>query len=634
MKKGFTLIELLAVIIILAIIALIATPIILNIINDAREEANERSIELYLDAVELAIAKENLKLDFKLSTCEVKSDGTGDLLCGDKTIKVDVNGSVPIGGMIKFENGKIVSFKNIKINEVYARLGENNTILFSNEPVVGSVCIPTDKETVTTGNIPKGNYENGDEYICEVKNGVFYHFFIVSTNANGEVNLIADRNMTEQGPATPDNLGAPAWASVEDYYSGLYPKIEKECKADSSHTCYNAGPITALNQLDKVVSGWTNIPLKDYVTNEYAVVANDTSNGTEIGTWRYITDAGWPPYNSITRNTRARLLTVQEASDNGCMFEYDDAEGKRFLGTCPLYMVNYTKFKDSNATSGTKFNGKIKVDGVRGYWTSSSMVGYGSTGHCAIGIHDNAVLNCKYTSESGYYGIRPVITLTKKDLGGKVCTYIDEDNSGTINLSDVVTCGSESFYVMENDGSNITMLTKYNLDVGNIFDFNTYTVTAIENPTGIQSSKTLDFSGSTEYYGTLDFSTTNYWNASTNRYPAYVYGDYKDANGNQQNIIYKHVSKYKTYLKEQLGLDVANATLMSYEQVTDLINNKGNPSWLYNTTYWIGTAENGGLVWGVSSNGSFYATGYNFYFAGGLYRGVRPLITIPISNIK
>ena len=36
-NKGFTLIELLAVIVILAIIALIATPIILGIINDARE---------------------------------------------------------------------------------------------------------------------------------------------------------------------------------------------------------------------------------------------------------------------------------------------------------------------------------------------------------------------------------------------------------------------------------------------------------------------------------------------------------------------------------------------------------------------------------------------------------------------
>ena len=38
-NKGFTLIELLAVIVILAIIALIATPIILRVIEDAKKSA-------------------------------------------------------------------------------------------------------------------------------------------------------------------------------------------------------------------------------------------------------------------------------------------------------------------------------------------------------------------------------------------------------------------------------------------------------------------------------------------------------------------------------------------------------------------------------------------------------------------
>ena len=38
-KNGFTLIELLAVIVILAIIALIATPIILGIVDNARKDA-------------------------------------------------------------------------------------------------------------------------------------------------------------------------------------------------------------------------------------------------------------------------------------------------------------------------------------------------------------------------------------------------------------------------------------------------------------------------------------------------------------------------------------------------------------------------------------------------------------------
>ena len=54
-NKGFTLIELLAVIVILSIIALIATPIILNIIGDTKKEVNDRSVEMYAKAVENAI---------------------------------------------------------------------------------------------------------------------------------------------------------------------------------------------------------------------------------------------------------------------------------------------------------------------------------------------------------------------------------------------------------------------------------------------------------------------------------------------------------------------------------------------------------------------------------------------------
>lgn len=44
-KKGFTLIELLAIIVILAVIALIGTPIVTNIINTTRKNAAERTCD-------------------------------------------------------------------------------------------------------------------------------------------------------------------------------------------------------------------------------------------------------------------------------------------------------------------------------------------------------------------------------------------------------------------------------------------------------------------------------------------------------------------------------------------------------------------------------------------------------------
>ena len=58
-KLGFTLIELLAVIVILAIIALIATPIILGIVEDARKDAFLRSVELLVSTTDIDIFSKN-----------------------------------------------------------------------------------------------------------------------------------------------------------------------------------------------------------------------------------------------------------------------------------------------------------------------------------------------------------------------------------------------------------------------------------------------------------------------------------------------------------------------------------------------------------------------------------------------
>jgi type IV pilus assembly protein PilA len=54
-NKGFTLVELLAVIVILAVIALISTPVVLNMIESSRQGAAESSMLSYVDATEKAI---------------------------------------------------------------------------------------------------------------------------------------------------------------------------------------------------------------------------------------------------------------------------------------------------------------------------------------------------------------------------------------------------------------------------------------------------------------------------------------------------------------------------------------------------------------------------------------------------
>lgn len=77
MKKGFTLIELLAVIVILAVIALIATPLILNVIEDSKISAAKESATGYIEAIEMYIGtsslidKNNLKINEKYNVTDV-----------------------------------------------------------------------------------------------------------------------------------------------------------------------------------------------------------------------------------------------------------------------------------------------------------------------------------------------------------------------------------------------------------------------------------------------------------------------------------------------------------------------------------------------------------------------------------
>lgn len=75
---GFTLIELIAVLVILAVLALIVTPLVLGIIKKAKESARKRSIDGYGHAVELAVAKymmHNGNIPYELSELNVQYNG-------------------------------------------------------------------------------------------------------------------------------------------------------------------------------------------------------------------------------------------------------------------------------------------------------------------------------------------------------------------------------------------------------------------------------------------------------------------------------------------------------------------------------------------------------------------------------
>ena len=101
-RKGFTLIELLAVIVILAIIALIATPMILGVIDSAKKGAAESSTYGYVDAIE----KSDLQSMINTGNYTARADGTYDL---STLTNVNYKGKSPTAVCVVIEKGIVES---------------------------------------------------------------------------------------------------------------------------------------------------------------------------------------------------------------------------------------------------------------------------------------------------------------------------------------------------------------------------------------------------------------------------------------------------------------------------------------------------------------------------------------------
>ncbi len=203
----------------------------------------------------------------------------------------------------------------------------------------------------------------------------------------------------------------------------------------------------------------------------------------------------------------------------------------------------------------------------------------------------------------------------------KIVNVVSGDGT---QVGNEVCIKEECFYVISSTDTTVTMLSKYNLHVGNTYDDDNGVV-ALVNPTGKQNSKAL---GSFDGYsiedpivGSIAFSSTNYWSSTVNSYPAYVY--------NSSSYLYTHVENYKNYLGT-LGVVPSEARLITYEELESLgcggddYSCSEAPSWVYATTYWSGSADDPDAVWHLNRYADFERDYYDYDDTF----GVRPVITI------
>lgn len=181
MNKGFTLVELLAVLTILTILALITTPLILDVINDTRKKSIKVSVEHYIDAIETEIAAKNVNSEYETLDGIYTISNNGKTLNHDEQNNLVLNliydGKGLESGSVVVENGLVRQIIDGKVDKWYAKIESQKVILLdkitNNTLLKGTEFNASIKNLVTDSEV---TYESVDTIITSIE---FYAYGIL-----------------------------------------------------------------------------------------------------------------------------------------------------------------------------------------------------------------------------------------------------------------------------------------------------------------------------------------------------------------------------------------------------------------------------------------------------------------------
>ncbi len=599
-RKGFTLIELLAVIVVLAIIALIATPTILGVIEKARRGAAEQSALGYIDALEMQVSLNSLDLEKE----DIK-DGVYTV-SQLKKLEVSIKGQSPSDeSWVKVKNGRVVAY-SLKFGRYTITLDENNNKVIEKD---GEVIKKPDDNTTNPDN-PDDNkkytvYNNGT--------AIYY---------NPETNEICDKN--EVISTTGTKTGCMKWYTFNDEGED---SSTVNMILDHNTTAYVYAQIgysyTSKEKLEEAISNDTStwqssLKARLITADEIAKITGNTKFNSSISTtndWFY-----------LDSNNQTRTATSQGASKYAWLFDYTSG--------CTSYGCN---IKD------TTFN-----NDSMGYWTISPALIKSNSDHewyWYIFREGKLQANSYASNFSGTVctyasGIRPVITVSKKIIGKKLdktysvyrdgtaiyfnpetnskCNDYTEENSRYYNKT-----GCMKWYTFNDEGEKSSIV---NMILDHSTSYKAYwnseanqsepkeAIFSLKNDTSTWNSilkvRLITVDEIAKITGNTNF------NSSTSTYKQWFY---LDSNNQTQTAKGQGTSKY--------------AWLYDY---TDGCTNYGCSIEFKNSNagYWTSTPVfDYSTVTGVSTYAWWVGSNGSIYYGNGYY-GVRPVITVLKNKIS
>ena len=351
-KKGFTLIELLAVIVILSIIALIATPIVLNTIEKSRKNAAIDSVYGYIESIE----KQN-------ALAHLSSEKYEEITSGNITninSKVNVKGTKPTSGTVTIDKGSVtqasicvngytVTYDGTKVTNTEKGCSEqnNNQTTFN-----GTIQLEDENSTKTYKGIAYLNPTNlevsCDEDKLQLGTGCL-KFYIFDTRGNN-YKMILDHNTT----------ATVAWNSDEENSNSMMKEVKEALENDTT--------------------GWIGSPRlisADEVAYAIGSTVWQSSTATQTG-GMYFGSKGSTAYGSQSDSHQAIQRSYY------WLFDYTN--------DCTSYGCN-------TADSSTK-----------GYWTSTPLA---NDEYYVWMVYRTGYLGNSDATNDDLFGVRPVIEISK-----------------------------------------------------------------------------------------------------------------------------------------------------------------------------------------------------------------------------
>ena len=260
-KKGFTLIELLAVIIILAIIALIATPIILNVIDDARKSAGKSEASMILSGINNYCATSAMKNQL---------DGSVDICTDDDGVTIDdVSQMVSLGNAkvleVEYENGKVTKLKVKSNTHTFTLCSDGNfgiddEICPRNPDALITKLLNQYQEGATVGLVQDKTNSNIYYYVggndVVTNNHLWYgghHWRVMEIDTTNNTLLLVS-----QQPLTAIHPASTVWDTEEEYETSyinnwlneyFYNSLDSSIQNNILDNTFNVGIYTDVDEI-------------------------------------------------------------------------------------------------------------------------------------------------------------------------------------------------------------------------------------------------------------------------------------------------------------------------------------------------------------------------------------------------